>query len=80
MAELAALSGLITFVIGLTLLIVFFVMATNISSMVKILKRTESHMQSMRISLDKLANTGLQSKPLDQMTIEEKAKAFDQKN
>jgi hypothetical protein len=79
MAELAALSGLITFVIGLTLLIVFFVMATNIGTMVKILRRMEAQSQSIKISLDKLANT-IPNEKSKSMTVEEKAKAYDQKS
>lgn len=79
MTELAALSGLISFIIGLTLLIVFLVMATNIASLVKILRRIEMHSMSIKSSLEKLTDKEAQKAP-DRMTTEEKARAFDKSN
>jgi predicted Holliday junction resolvase-like endonuclease len=65
-----------TFIISLVILIVFLVMASNIGTVVKILRRIEMNSMSIKSSLEKLTDKEAQKSP-DKMTVEEKARAFD---
>lgn len=71
----------LSLILGLALLVCFFVMAGNIGSILKTLKRIELNSVNMRSSLEKIvgsmpANDPARKSP-DQMTTEEKARAYD---
>jgi predicted Holliday junction resolvase-like endonuclease len=70
---------LFTFIISLILLIVFLVMAINIGSIVKILRRIETNSNLIKNSFERLSDNESQKNP-SKMTLEEKARAFDQRN
>jgi len=71
----------LSLILGVALLVCFFVMASNIGSILKTLKRIELNSVNIRSSLEKIASTvpGRESpkKSPDQMTMEEKATAYD---
>lgn len=81
MGDLAIVSGFFSFVIGLTLLIVFLVMTSNIGSILRTLKRIESNSVGIKSSLERISKSvapiEITKKSPDQMTTEEKARAYD---
>lgn len=68
LADFAALVSILTFILGVVVLIVFFVMASNIGSMTRSIRRMETQQMEMVSSLHKIA--GMESEA-------EKAKRFD---
>jgi hypothetical protein len=79
------LIGLITFVLSLGILIAFFIMASNVSSILKASRRIELELMDIRNALEKLkkGETPKENEtPKDpsKMTTEEKARAFDRFN
>lgn len=71
----------ISLILGVALLVGFFVMAGNIGSILTVLKRIELNSMDIRGSLEKIAASVPKNepakKPADQMTTEEKARAYD---